>query len=274
VKLWSENPGKRAAQRVYLAYTPVWGAITGVVMLSGLAARWGDGPLLALGMGLWGALLVAGYVFRAKEDRETPVFRLYHVKLSAFIAVLSFTGNYFGTRYFYEVLDMHYGFRVTWNLNDVPFFLYPLTAVYFTTYSALLDVAVRLVASLGLGRISGVAISSFALAGLETALNANPFMKATFCYGSLGFALWFGTLMYGAHFVIAGPCWHRIDEERATCTPMREVIASVLAASMLILCADELVKHTVAPHFGTVVDGRVGIPGKQGPSCLVPRADE
>jgi cycloeucalenol cycloisomerase len=271
MNLWSDNPGKRAAQRVYLAFTPIWGGVCGAVMLTGVVDRWGDGPLLALGLGLWILLLAAGFVFRAEEDRGRPFHRLYHVKLSAFMAVFAFTGNYFGTRYFYEILDMHYGFHATWNLNDVPFFLYPLTAVYFTTYSVLLDLGLRLSRALGAGRVAGIVVSSFAIAFLETALNANPAMKATFCYGRLGFALGFGTLMYGVHFVLAGPAWHRIDERRDECTPMREVLASVLAASMLVMCADELVEGVIAPHFTTVVRGRVGIPGKQGPSCLAPR---
>ena len=112
---------------------------------------------------------------------------------------------------------------------------------------------------------------SLLLAGLETALNANPAMKSTFCYGSLRFALWFGTLTYGAHFMIAGPCWHRIDEARGADTPLREVLGSVLAAFMLVLCADEVAAKLVAPRLTTVVPGRVGIPGKQGASCLAPR---
>lgn len=273
MKVFSENPGKRAAQRVYLAYTPVWGAVCGAVMLTGLVDRWGDGGLLALGFGLWLALLAAGYVFRAEEDRGRPWHRLYHVKLSAFMAAFSFTGNYFGTRYFYEILDMHYGFHATWNLNDVPVFLYPLTAVYFTTYATLLDLALRAARSLGGGRGVALAGASLGLAFLETALNANPAMKSSFCYGNLSFALGFGTLMYGAHFVIAGPLWHRIDERGGDDTPLREVMASVLAASMLILCADELVEGVVAPRFTKVVVGRVGIPGKQGPSCLAPREE-
>ena len=125
--------------------------------------------------------------------------------------------------------------------------------------------------ALGAGRVVGLLVSSVAIAFLETALNTNPAMKATFCYGRLGFALGFGTLMYGAHFVIAGPAWHRIDEGRRDCTPMQEVLVSVLAASMLVMCADEVVEGVLAPRFTTVVHGRVGIPGKQGPSCLAPR---
>jgi len=265
MKLWSENPGKRAAQRLYLAYMPVWGAICGVVMLGGLADRWGDGALLGLGLGLWILLLVAGFVLRAPEDRGRPFHQLYHFKLSVFTAAFAFLGNYFGTRYFYEILDMHYGFHATWNLNDVPLFLYPLTAVYFTTYSVLFDLALRVA---GPRRAVAVVVASLLLAGMETSLNANPAMKASFCYGNLGFALGFGTLMYGSHFIIAGPCWHRIDEGRGECTPLREVVFSVLAAFMLVLCVDEGFEHVLAPHVTTVVVGRVGIPGKQGPSCL------
>jgi cycloeucalenol cycloisomerase len=277
MNLWSDNPGKRAAQRLYLAYTPIWGAACGAVMLTGLASRWGDVPLLLLGFGLWIPLLVAGIVLRAPEDRGRPWHRLYHVKLSAFMAAFSFFGNYFGTRYFYEVLDMHYGFRATWNLNDVPLFLYPLTAVYFTTYSVLLDLALRAAsARWGRSRWSrwpALVVVSLLLAAMETSLNANPAMKSSFCYGDLGFALWFGTLMYGAHFVVAGPCWHRIDERRGDDTPLREVWVSVAAAFALILCMDEAFENVIAPRFTTVVQGRVGVPGKQGPSCLAPRAE-
>jgi cycloeucalenol cycloisomerase len=273
MRIWSDNPGKRRTQQVYLAYTPVWGAACGAVMLGGLADRWGDVALLTLGVGLWVIVLAGGYVLRADEDRDLPWHRLYHAKLQAFVAVFAFIGNYFGTRYFYEVLDMHYGFRATVTLNDVPLFLYPLTAVYFTTYATLLDIALRASASLGLGRVPALLASSFALAGLETALNANPAMKSSFCYGSLGFALWFGTVMYGSHFVLAGPCWHRIDEAKGESTPMLDVVASVLAASMLIQGVDEVFEKAIAPRFTTVVPGRVGIPGKQGPSCLVPRGE-
>jgi cycloeucalenol cycloisomerase len=267
---WSASPGKRAAEKLYLAFTPIWGGLCAVVMLGGLADHWGDPPLLALGFGLWLALLAAGFVFRAAEDRDRalPWYRLHHAKRSAFVAIFAFLSNWFGTRYFYEVLDMHYGFgaRLCW--NDVPVFLYPLTAVYFTTYSALFDLAVRAASRRGAPTILAVLVSSVLLAFLETGLNANPFMARTFCYGDMRLALTFGSVMYGSHFMIAGPLWHRIDERPGDDTPWREVLGGALAAMMLVLCADELWSHAVAPRLTTVVPGRVGIPGKQGPSCL------
>lgn len=269
---WSERPGKRAAQKLYLAYTPVWGAACGLVMLTGLADRWGDGPLLALGFGLWIALLALGFLRRAPEDAGVPVHRLYHTKLSAFVAVFAFLGNWFGTRHFYEVLDMHYGFRTSLYWNDVPVFLYPLTAVYFTTYAVLFDLAMNLAARRRVPRPMAIVVASLALAFLETALNANPFMRAAFCYGDLPFALTFGTAMYGSHFVFAGPLWNRIDERPGEDTKVADAAVWGFAAMMLVLCVDEVWARAVAPRLTTVVPGRVGIPGKQGPCCLDPRS--
>lgn len=267
---WSDQPGKRAAQKLYLAYTPLWGAVCCVVMLGGLAERWGDGPLLALGFGLWLPLVALGFARRAPEDRGRPWHRLYHAKLSLFVAVFAFLGNWFGTRHFYEVLDMHYGFHTSLYWNDVPVFLYPLTAVYFTTYAVLFDLAVAAATRRGLPRGGAVVLAALGLAFLETGLNANPWMAGTFCYGSLGFALTFGTLMYGSHFVLAGPLWSRIDEAPAGETRLAEAGVWAFAAMMLVLCADEGWARLVAPRWTTVLPGRVGIPGKQGPSCLRP----
>ncbi len=269
---WAASPGKRAAEKLYLAYTPIWGGVCGAVMIGGLTDRWGDGPLLALGFGLWIALLVAGLVFRAPEDRGAPWHRLHHTKRSVFVAIFAFLANWFGTRYFYEVLDMHYGFAGTLYWNDVPVFLYPLTAVYFTTYSVLFDLAVRAAARRRVPRVAAVAASGVVLAFLETALNASPLMRRTFCYGDMRLALTFGSVMYGSHFWFAGPLWHRIDEDRGEATPVREAVLGAFAAMMLVLTADEVWGRAVAPHVTTVVPGRVGIPGKQGPCCLAPGA--
>jgi cycloeucalenol cycloisomerase len=273
LRLWSDNPGKRAAERYYLLYTPIWGAVSGLVMVTGVAERMTDLQFMLYGVGLWLGVLVPPFVLRARADRGAPLRDLYHAKFQAWMLVFAFLGNYW-TEYFYEILHMHYGFPTTWNLNHVPLFLYFVTVAYFTTYGTLLNLGRRaLRARLAtrppwVERLAVVPLC-LAVAGLETALNANPFMERLFCYDDLGFVLWFGTIMYGAWFVIALPFWFPIDEEPATRTPWREVLVGVLAAFMLVLVVNEVFKHAIAPHFTTVREGAIGL-RDFGSSCLVP----
>ena len=44
MKFFSENPGKRAAERCYLIYTPIWGTLAGLVMVAGLGVHWSRQP--------------------------------------------------------------------------------------------------------------------------------------------------------------------------------------------------------------------------------------
>jgi cycloeucalenol cycloisomerase len=273
LRLMSANPGKRAAERYYLAYTPVWGAVSGLVMLTGASERWGDGPFLGYGVALWLGVLVPPFLLRAPEDRRKPILALYHTKFQVWMFLFAFFGNYW-TKYFYEVLHMHYGFATAWNVNHVPFFLYFVTVAYFTTYGTLLNIGWRAARSALAGRPAwlrrlAIAPVCFAVAGLETALNANPYMEHLFCYDDLGFMLWFGTLMYGTWFLVTLPFWFPIDEERGAVTSWRDVLVGFLAAFMLVICANEFFKHVIAPHVTTVREGAIGL-RDFGTSCLVP----
>lgn len=272
--LLSADPARRAAERFYLWYTPVWGAAAGLVMLTGLAERWGDGPLLALGLALYGGVLAGGFLFRAPEERAVPWYGTFHARYSLSVGILSFLGNLLGTRYFYEMLGMHYGFHTRWNLNQVPFFLYLLTGVYFTTYGTLLSLAMRWLARRsgappGAVRLGALLPASLAVAALETGLNANPFLRHAFCYENLPFMLTFGTLVYGSWFVLVGPVWYRLDEDLAAprASAGRVALHTLLAfAGIVAVC--EVCERWIAPRFTRVVPGAVGMPGLQGPCCL------
>lgn len=280
-RILSDDPGKRAAERWYLLYTPVWGGVSGVVMVSGLGVHWsrqpwGDLAFFVFGLCVWMGVLLGGYAFRAPEDAGRPWYRLYHTKFQIWMFVFAFLGNYF-TEYFYEVLHMQYGFETRWNLNDVPFFLYMVTVAYFSTYGTLINVFRRLTTGLlpeGAPtwlRAGAYLPACFAVAGLETALNANPWMASLFCYDDMSFMLWFGTLMYGAWFVVAAPFWFGIDEERDERTPLGRVWVSALAAFMLVIVVNEAIRGLVAPHFTEVERGAVGL-DNFGTSCLAPKA--
>ncbi len=271
--LFSTNPGKRAAERWYLLYTPVWGAVSGVVMLSGVAERWSDPAFMVYGLGLWLGVLLPPYVRRVPEDRGKPALALYHSKFQAWMFLFAFLGNYW-TKYFYEVLHMQYGFPTTWHVNHVPFFLYFVTVAYFSTYGTLLNMGLRWARARLAGQgpwVQRLAVVPVCLtvAALETVLNANPFMTRLFCYDDLPFMLWFGTLMYGTWFVLTLPLWFPIDETPTVETPWREVLTGALAGFMLVILAMECFEWVIAPQFTTVHPGAIGL-GNAGRSCLEP----
>jgi cycloeucalenol cycloisomerase len=280
VRFFSENPGKRAAERWYLIYTPIWGALAGLVMVAGLGLHWsqqswGDLAFLLFGVALWLGVLLGGYWFRAPEDAGRPWWRLYHTKFQIWMFLFAFLGNYF-TEYFYEVLHMQYGFETRWNLNQVPFFLYPLTVAYFSTYGTLINVFRRVTesslppATPAWLRRAAFLPACFAVAGLETLLNANPWMKSLFCFDDMPFMLWFGTLLYGLWFAVTSPLWFGIDEEPRRDTPLRQVWLTALAGFMLVICVNEAVRNWVAPQVTVVRRGAVGL-DNFGSSCLAPK---
>ncbi len=209
----SADPGARAVERAWLLYTPVWGAITGVVMLGGFAEHWGDTPLMLFGVVLALGALVAPWLASPAAAADRASARRHASAMSLATVVLAFGLNYLQTPYFFDVLHMRYGFRASWTLEHNPLFLYLVTIPYFATYSVLACVAVRFARSRApwLGR-AVYAVVPFGLALLETVLNANPFMTRLFCYDDLPLMLWFGTLSYGVSFVLALPVWMALAE--------------------------------------------------------------
>jgi cycloeucalenol cycloisomerase len=266
---FAPHPGKAAAERWWLLYTPVWGLLTGVVMLSGWAEAWGDAELLVFGVVIaLGALLPL--VRQHPTERDRPWHRRAGVKLTLAVALYAFGLNYVQTPFFFDVLHMHYGFRVRWVIDRNPIFLYLVTVAYFATYCALCLLALRWLtrsARTAIGRGAAWVIAPFAMALLETLLNANPWMSALFCYDDPALMLGFGTLVYGMSFVFVLPAWMAIDE-----TPEREIsLAKALLYVGLALVADgvflALVRTFVAPLLTTVIDDAPGL-GHVAGSCL------
>lgn len=268
--LLSPNPVRARVERYWLYYTPVWGGISAVVMVGGFADRWGDWQLMVYGLVLaagasWGPLAIRG-----EDERALPVYQRTGFKMWLSVVGLSFGLNYFQTPFFYDVLHMHYGFNSTINIHNNPVFLYFVTIAYFSTYFVLTCMACRWLRK-RVSKVAAYLLAPFAMAFLETALNANPFIASLFCYDDMPFMLWFGTLSYGISFVFALPMWMAIDE-----TPGARVSSiQVLIWLGAVLCADliclELLRYHVAPHFTEVVQGANGL-RDFATSCLVPLA--
>lgn len=262
VDLLSPSAGKRAVERAWLLYTPVWGAVTGVIMLGGLAESWGDAALMT-----FGALLAAGCIAAPIVLTRDPAVRGPWASMTLAVVVLAFGLNWLQTPYFFDVLHMRYGFHATWRYDRNPLFLYLVTIPYFATYSVLACIAVRLArrASVPVLRGAAIALVPFALAFLETLLNANPLMTRLFCYDDLALMLWFGTLSYGVSFVLALPMWLALGEG-----PRRVSLLAVLLAASVVVVADAAVlaglRAFVAPYVTTVVPDAAGGVG----GCLAP----
>lgn len=267
---------KRDVERYWLRYTLLWGGACAAVMLTGVAERWTDRELMPFGvlLGL-GAVVPPAMFPRSAAERRRTLARRTATRMGLVVIAFAFGMNLLCTQYFYDVLHMHYGFHSALLIRRNPLFLHFLTVAYFATYATLLLRADRFSRILGaraprpLSKVPTL-LAPFVVAGLETALNANPFMKRLFCYDDLGFALSFGTLSYGACFCFMLPVWRGIDEEeedgaeRPSGVALLVRVALALAAMAVTFA---LLRHFVAPHLTRVVDGSPGVGWAPG-TCL------
>lgn len=255
--LLAERPAKRAVERYWLRYTLVWGSVVAVIMVTGQAARWGDAELMVLGVVLALGAVVPPVLRPHESERTVAVTQRTAFRLGGSVVGYALLMNYFCTPYFFDVLHMHFGFDTTINIQNNPVFLYFMTVAYFATYSVMLCASFRASRRLPVAlRGVGGAVAPFAVAFLETLLNANPFTASVFCFDDPAFMLWFGTLSYGSCFVFILPVWLGSDER----TPSRgsTVAVGVLASMMAIAITFELLRHLVAPHVTTVSHGDHG----------------
>ena len=242
---FSANPDKAWVEKFFLAYSPVWMASMAFMMLTGADKTWGDTALLihAFATAL-PALLVP--MLLAPRFTDVPWRQSYWLKANLYLLVFGFFGNYFGTEYFFDVLGMVYVYpNATTTLDaalvgsgrqSVPLIMYCYTHVYFMTYHATANVALR-----GLRRLPGAALLfplfvfliGYFWAWMETKAMANPLMAASFYYQKMDVMLKFGSAIYATYFIASFPIWYFLDETRERRWSVLQAIAGALSASML-----------------------------------------
>jgi cycloeucalenol cycloisomerase len=264
LRFLSSNPGKRAVERFWLLYTPVWGTICGIIMVGGFANHWTDLPLMILGVGLAAGALIPPLVFRPAEERGKPFWQLTAFKYGFTVFGFAFGLNYTQTPFFWDVLHMHYGFGAEITIRNNPVFLYFLSIPYFATYAVLCTGTYRFVKQGLAGRPrmiqwGAVAIAPFFVAGMETLMNANPWTTSLFCYDDMVLMSWFGTFAYGTAFCLALPVWITIDEKPQVNTKLFSIVIWVLAALYADLILLDLYRYHIAPHVTTVVENANGL---------------
>jgi hypothetical protein len=235
------NPSKLCVEVAWTVWFVIWSLIMTVIMGTNLGAVWEDVELMVLGA----ALAVGTYVVpvilkqavvhvivpRVFGVRLSAVERAYALKhfasdlfaMFAGVTSLSFGLNLLMTPFFFDVLHMRLGFRVTWTYDRNPIFFYFITVAYFSSYSVLGAMLYRWAAFHGgdgsvarrrrllpwfhpsalLMRL----FASFLLAFLETFLMANPLIDHIFCYDDYVLTLTFGSACYGIGFVFSIWSW-------------------------------------------------------------------
>ncbi|MFO7566297.1 MAG: hypothetical protein R6X02_26880 [Enhygromyxa sp.] len=239
----SSDPGKAAAERFYLLYSPIWIAFVGVVMLTGMYRSWSDTGFMLFGLGVAAPLVLVPYLLPRPEDADKQPWDTTWFRFNLWIAILVFFGSYVGTHYFFDILGMRYGFPTSWNLQaelvgrsegSVPLFLYPLTQAYFMTYHVVMTVLLRWLSTrFALGRVLQalvIAVLAYVVAFAETFFMAIPALADVFEYADRGRMLAYGSMFYATYFVISLPVFARIDEQRPW--SMGWTIGSALAVSM------------------------------------------
>ena len=268
-RVLSPNPAKRAVERHWLAYTVAWGIVAGVIMLGGLAERWGDLELMILGVAFAVGTVIPPIARPHPSQATTPWHSRTATKMSLAVVGFSFLMNYFCTPYFFDVLHMHFGFDTAIVIQNNPVFLYLMTVAYFATYSVLVCIAHRVATTIdGPLRYPALVSAPFVVAFLETALNANPWMTSLFCFDEMGFMLWFGTFSYGCALSFMRPVCFHIDEATSS-TSLRHVGIWVMAGMMGMVTTFEVLRHHVAPHLTEVETGAQNL-RDFGDGCLEP----
>jgi cycloeucalenol cycloisomerase len=243
--MWlAANPARRRHEMLWLAYTPVWIAVVGAVVLSRAWTRWGDAGHLALGIGLGLPPWIGALALPAPSERALPLGERFGVKAALFVTITALVQNYFGAAMFFDGLGMRYRFPVTLLVNRTPLFLYFITIAYFATYYAALCVAWRAVRACTrsrAARLLALAVLCYATAFAETYFMASDRLADAFSYADRARALGVGSACYGTLFLVTLPLLGRLDEEPgAPPAPLGRVWWEALGANLLALCAFEV----------------------------------
>jgi cycloeucalenol cycloisomerase len=250
LSLFAAAPDKRYTERFTLLYSPVWMAVVGVVMLTGVFRGWGERGLMLLGVGM-AAPLFAMPFFGGERDR--PLLERHAFRFVWLITLFAFLQCYFGSPLFFRLFGMRYHFnsRILW--NGTPLFLYFMTVAYFATYHAVDVVLWRAFRTRqrrpGPLAVLGVrALLAYATAFAETAAMATEGMRDAFSYRDPRFVMLWGSIAYGSLFFVTLPLFYDLDEdERLPRRSFADVTLRLLALNMICLVVYEIMEWALRP---------------------------
>jgi cycloeucalenol cycloisomerase len=244
---FSSNPDKAWVEKFFLLYSPLWMASMAVMMLTGWDKQWSDTALLVQGFAVALPVLLVPMLLAARFT-TTKWHESYWLKANLYLFLFGFFGNYFGSEYFFDVLGMVYNYpQVTTTFDSalvgsgrqtVPLIMYCYTHVYFMTYHATANIALRRMRQLPLPAMwllfpLFVFLIGYFWAWMETTAMANPLMASSFYYRKMELMLKYGSAIYATYFVASFPIYYFIGETAHKPWSLLQTAAGALSASML-----------------------------------------
>ena len=214
------EPSKRAYELYAAAYTPVWIAIFGVVVVTQVYEQFTAWSYIQLCGGLALPFLLQPIVWPSagsgSPDAQRPWYARYAFKANLWIAVYSFIGNYWYTHYFYSVLQAKYTMPAH-RLNNVPIAMYLATHFYFSTYHFFSNALLRKVITTyqaGFVRtllfVGVVVVFSYFTAFMET-LTISSYPYYSFADRNMAYTV--GSAFYGIYFLVSFPAFLQFDKD-------------------------------------------------------------
>eukprot|EP01062_Namystynia_karyoxenos_P067470 TRINITY_DN61434_c0_g1_i1.p1 TRINITY_DN61434_c0_g1~~TRINITY_DN61434_c0_g1_i1.p1 ORF type:complete len:317 (+),score=97.25 TRINITY_DN61434_c0_g1_i1:67-951(+) len=263
-QVFSSNPDKAWAEKVFLFYSPVWPVLFAAWSLSGAHLLVGDAGNLFVSCLTAAPNVVIPLIWCPTPG---PLWEQYWFKFLLWVAIFTFVASYFFTEFFFDVLRMTYNFpHLQWSLDSalcgrssqvVPLMMYPHGWYFFVTYHTCGVIFVRMVRSLvGPSFVPSAAAFGFAawlFAWGEIWGTTMDAIKDQFNYADMDWALTWGAALYACYFIVSFPFVYGLDETPAQRWPLRRVAESALAASMLSFILLDLVTQFVIRRWADAV---------------------
>ena len=255
---FSSNPDRAWSEKFFLAYIPVWIAMSVVWTLLLEGSDRGDLATITYGLVLASPLFLVPALLAPRGGRKW--YETYWFKANLFIFIVNFSGNYFVSEYFFDVLGMIYHYpnlHITADAallgsgeQKVPLIMYLMTQATYMTYHTTAILVMRRVLSSGipfklLAFVLLTACLAYAWSWLETMSFANAELESNFRYKDKEAMLAYGSIVFGMMFIPSFPIFYFLDESADSPWDWRVVAAAGLSAALLGLFLTDLCTHVI-----------------------------
>lgn len=254
----SDNPQRAWGEKFFLVYIPIWVVLISLIELTFDSAGYGDVASILVGLVIGSPLFIVPALIAPRFGEAW--YESYWFKGGVFIFIVNFSGNYFVTEYFFDVLGMIYHYpnlEITFDAallgsgeQKVPLQMYLITQATYTTYHTTAIVLMRRVMTSGVPFKALVfavltAMLAYMWSYLETLMFANAALEGNFRYEDKEAMMKYGSIVFGMMFVPSFPIFYFLMEKRDRHWSLLAVVSAALAASWIGLFLTDLCAHAI-----------------------------